>query len=111
TDRGWLVSGAILFVAASAPLALSGCAGFCTLPPAQPAGGPSDWYVAVHANCQPNLLRLGRWTGGVAALKPTESPAPYFAPVGPFSLPLETKTPQNIYVVVHGWAPGFKDAV
>jgi hypothetical protein len=76
-------------------------------PPAPP-NGPSDWNDAVHGNRFNNLERLGRWTGGS---KPVPAdPSGSFQPVAAGSLG-GGSSPVTIYVVAHGWAPGYRAAV
>lgn len=82
----------------------------CTLAPAPPAGAASDWSIAVHSNCLSNLDRLGRWIGGGVSMGPRTSPEPYFASVGPASI-VPGASPLRVVVLVHGWAPGYRDAV
>lgn len=79
----------------------------CVPAPVPPPSAPSDWEEAVHANCLTNIQRLGLWTGGSKPIGHGVDPSAYFAtpPVG--SLP--TKPDANVYVIVHGWAPGWKD--
>ena len=77
-------------------------------PPAPP-NGPSDWADAVHGNCFTSLERLGRWVGGSTTVPPGGDPSGYFEPVAPGSL--GGRAPFKIYVVTHGWAPGYRGVV
>jgi hypothetical protein len=83
---------------------------FCTPPPPVPPGGPSDWAAAVYGNCFANLQRLGRWVRGTRSARSGESPAPFFQSVAAGGVGGGTR-PVNVYVVVHGWAPGYRAAV
>jgi hypothetical protein len=64
----------------------------------------------VHGNCFTNIQRLGRWVGGTTVVPSGTDPSPYFRPVTPASLG-GGPTPPSIYVLAHGWAPGYRDAV
>ncbi|HEV7722530.1 MAG TPA: hypothetical protein VGO60_14660, partial [Iamia sp.] len=79
-------------------------------PPPPPPQAPSDWASVVHASAWSDLARLGRWTGGSTAIKVGQDPSPYFAPVASQSLG-RGATPAPIYVVAHGWAPGYRSVV
>lgn len=78
-------------------------------PPAPP-NGPSDWASVVQGNRFTNLQRLGLWIGQKTLVPIGSPPSRYFAPVTAGSLG-GGATPPNIYVVAHGWAPGFRAAV
>lgn len=80
----------------------------CTPAPAPPKGAPSDWAAAVHSNCFDDLQRLGRWKGGIKALKAGESPESSFESVAAGSI---SGTGVELVVLAHGWAPGFRQAV
>jgi Thioesterase domain len=82
----------------------------CTPAPPPPPNGPSDWADAVQGNCFSNIERLGLWTGGTAGLLAGADPSQYFQQVTPGSLG-GGDTPPTIYVLAHGWAPGFRSAV
>jgi hypothetical protein len=82
----------------------------CTPAPEPPPNAPSDWRDAVHGNCFSNIERLGQWTGKTKVLQPKTDPSPYFEPVTQGSLGGGTNPPP-IYVVAHGWAPGYRDVV
>jgi hypothetical protein len=83
----------------------------CTSAPSAPSHGPSDWSNVVRGNCFSNLQRLGCWTGGANTLVQSgEDPSSYFDTVAAGSLS-GTTAPQAIYVVVHGWAPGYQTTV
>ncbi|HEX7132212.1 MAG TPA: hypothetical protein VF228_06525 [Iamia sp.] len=75
-------------------------------PPPPPPQAPSDWTSVVHASAWADLARLGRWTGGSRVIPSGTDPSPFFAAVAPRSLGAGS-TPAPIYVVVHGWAPGY----
>jgi uncharacterized glyoxalase superfamily protein PhnB len=78
-------------------------------PPAPP-NGPSDWTAAVHGNSFTNLQRLRRWIGGTRPVPLTDGdPSHSFQAVPPGSLGGGALV--NIYVVAHGWAPGYRKAV
>jgi len=79
-----------------------------TPPPPSPANGPSDWTRVVQGNSFSNIQRLGQWTGRQTVV--TSDPSPYFNPVAPESLGAGANPP-TIYVLVHGWAPGYRAAV
>ena len=81
----------------------------CPAPPVPP-NPPSDWSDAVDGNCFSNLQRLGRWTGGTTAVPSGKSPAAYFKPVAPNTLGRGAHPP-SIYVLAHGWAPGYRAVV
>src|SRR5262249_44624047 len=82
----------------------------CTPAPPVPPDAPSDWADAVQGNCFTNIQRLGRWTGGTTGVSPGQDPSQYFQPVTPGSLG-GGDSPPTIYVLAHGWAPGFRTAV
>lgn len=69
-----------------------------------------DWAQAVRGNSFTNLQRLGRWTGGNTAVPVGTDPSRYFAAVATGSIG-GGATPPNIYVLAHGWAPGYRAAV
>src|ERR1700674_412666 len=81
----------------------------CPAPPV-PANPPSDWSDGVDGNCFSNLQRLGRWTGGPTLVPSGKSPAAFFKPVAPNTLGRGAHPP-SIYVLAHGWAPGYRAAV
>jgi len=83
----------------------------CIPAPPLPPGGPSDWAAALQGNCFTNLQRLGRWVGGTKVLAPGTDPSSYFKPVEPDSLGFGDPPFPPIYVLSHGWAPGYRDAV
>lgn len=64
----------------------------------------------MQGNCFTNLQRLGQWIGGTTGVPSGQSPAQYFKGVSPGSLG-SGATPPTIYVLSHGWAPGFRTAV
>ncbi|MFO0874197.1 MAG: thioesterase domain-containing protein [Phycisphaerales bacterium] len=102
---------AITWSAAAGPDAPSDpCTSDCTLAPAPPSGASSDWSIAVHGNCLSNLNRLERWTGGTAKLPAGQSPQALFSCVDPGSL-VPGAAPMTVVVLVHGWAPGYRDNV
>lgn len=74
---------------------------------------PSDWSDVVHANYFSNIERLGRWVGGTTQLTPNSDPSAYFSPVTVSSLGAVDLgvVPSPIYVLVHGWAPGYVSQV
>lgn len=78
--------------------------------PPPPPNGPSDWTSAVHGNLFSNLQRLGLWTGKKTKVSVGSDPSRYFAPVAPGSLG-GGANPPAIYVVAHGWAPGYRGVV
>lgn len=80
----------------------------CTRAPAPPPDAPSDWAAVVHPNCFDNLQRLGRWTAGTEPLRSGESPEPGFVSVPAGSI---VGSGIEVVVLVHGWAPGFRNAV
>ncbi|WP_424363531.1 hypothetical protein [Methylocystis parvus] len=73
---------------------------------------PTNWPV--YQNTFKNIDRLGRWTGGVTPIPNPRTfaggPSPYFESVRPHSLG-GGASPPTIYVVAHGWAPGYREAV
>ncbi len=77
-------------------------------PPA-PHNGPSDWADAVHGNSFTNLQRLWQWTGYSKSVPSRTSPSTSFKPVAAGSL--GGGGPVMIYVVAHGWAPGYRAVV
>lgn len=77
----------------------------------KPDGGPGDWDVVVHGTVLSALGRLAEWTGGSdTRIDSKTSPAEHFAEVGPKSLGVDGDR-RPIYVVVHGWAPGYRSVV
>jgi len=83
------------------------------LPPPPQTNAPSDWSNVVHANYFSNIERLGRWAGGTTAVTPGSDPSGYFNPVTVSSLGAVKLgvVPSPIYVLVHGWAPGYSGQV
>jgi len=82
----------------------------CTPAPPRPSGATSNWIDAVHGNCFSNIQRLGRWKGGADTKVPSGAdPSPYFSQVGRGEL--RPAAVSSIVVVIHGWAPGYRDAV
>lgn len=86
------------------------CTSDCTLAPSPPAGAAGDWSTTVRGNCLSNLNRLARWTGGSAKLPVGQSPQQWFSCVDPGSL-VPGAAPMTVVVLVHGWAPGYRDNV
>lgn len=82
----------------------------CTPAPPAPPNGSSDWADTVQGNCFSNIQRLGQWTGGTTLVPSGTDPSQYFEPVTPGSLG-GGSTPPTIYVLSHGWAPGYRAAV
>lgn len=82
-------------------------------PSPPPNNPPSDWSNVVHANYFSNIERLGRWTGKTTQLTPNSDPSGYFSPVTVSSLGAVDLgvVPSPIYVLVHGWAPGYVNQV
>src|SRR5262245_4969398 len=84
----------------------------CTPPPPAPPDASSDWSYAVHGNCYSNGARLALWTGGTTPLQRGDPPSQYFVPLSSGIPGADAgQDPPHIYVVVHGWAPGYRDAV
>jgi hypothetical protein len=82
----------------------------CTPAPPRPSGATSNWTSTVHGNCFSNIQRLGKWTGGANTKVPNGTdPSPYIEAVGPGSL--RPSVASSIYVVIHGWAPGYREVV
>lgn len=79
------------------------------VPVPDPPSRPSDWEAVVHRSELADIQRLGLWQGGEVQVASGVSPARYFRPVGTDSLGTHPARP--IYVVVHGWAPGYRAAV
>lgn len=77
--------------------------------PPPPHNGPSDWADVVHGNSFTNLERLQQWTGYSKPVPSRSSPNTSFKPVAAGSL--GGGGPVSIYVVAHGWAPGYRKAV
>lgn len=69
-----------------------------------------SWAGEVYPNCFTNLQRLGRWTADTATLNADQSPQANFQPVAAGSINSGSR-PIHLYVVTHGWAPGFQAAV
>jgi hypothetical protein len=107
-DRYYLVSSVSVAALDGLPYSLR-MSNKVAAPPAPP-NGPSDWAAAVHGNCVTNLQRLGLWTGGTTPVFPGADPSGCFKPVAPGSLG-RGKAPVTIYVVTHGWAPGYRGVV
>src|SRR5215467_10450509 len=82
----------------------------CTPAPPPPPGGPSDWTATVHGNCFSNIDRLGLWKGGTTLVPHKTDPSSFFDGVPPGALG-GGGIPGSIYVVTHGWAPGYRSAV
>jgi len=78
--------------------------------PQSPPNGPSDWTSVVQGNCFSNIQRLGLWTGEQTVIPSGSDPSHYFQPVAPGSIG-GGATPPTIYVLAHGWAPGYRAAV
>ena len=83
----------------------------CTPPPPVPSEGSTDWGAAVHPNCFDNLARLGLWVGATLPLKSGESPSRYFQAMADGQLGAEQEGPFHVYVLAHGWAPGYRTVV
>lgn len=81
----------------------------CPAPPAPP-NPPPDWNYVVDGNCFSEIQRLGQWMGGTTVVPSGTNPAQYFKPVAPGSLG-GGPNPPAIYVLAHGWAPGYRAAV
>lgn len=82
----------------------------CTPAPPLPPNPSSDWSDVVLGNCFRNIERLGLWTGGQTVIPSGNDPSAFFSPVTPGSLG-GGATPPTIYVVAHGWAPGYRAVV
>lgn len=78
--------------------------------PPPPPSGPSDWADAVNGNAYSNIQRLGLWVGGDVSVPSGQAPTKYFSSVAPGSIG-GGANPPVIYVVAHGWAPGYRAAV
>jgi hypothetical protein len=78
--------------------------------PPSPPNGPSDWTKAVQGNRFLNIERLGLWVGKEAVVPSGVDPSPYFQRVSAQSLGAGS-APPTIYVLAHGWAPGYRSAV
>ncbi len=84
----------------------------CTPPPPRPADGSSDWSGGVHPNCFSNLARLGIWIGGTTTVQHGQSPSVLIKALAPQSVAAEeSQSPFHVYVVTHGWAPGYRGVV
>ena len=83
----------------------------CTPPPPVPKEGSTDWADVVHPNCFDNRARLGLWRGDTVQLKRGDPPSRYFAAMGEGELGAEQGGPYHVYVVAHGWAPGWRAVV
>lgn len=69
---------------------------------------PSEWKSFLRGTKLDPLERLSQWTGGATTIVPEKhSPSKWFTPASNASI----KGKRNLYVVVHGWAPGAKDEV
>lgn len=80
--------------------------------PPPPPSGPSDWTAVVHGNGFTNVERLAIWVGGTTPVASGVDPSSYFWQLDarPIGAPVEGVLPV-IYVVVHGWAMGYRPAV
>lgn len=78
--------------------------------PPVPPDGPSDWAKSVQGNRFSNIQRLGRWIGGKTSVPSGSDPSSHFAAVTPGSLGAGGNPP-TLYVVAHGWAPGYRSVV
>lgn len=82
----------------------------CIPAPSAPPNASSDWSYAVLGNCFQNIERLGQWIGGTEPVEAGASPSGNFQAVTADSLGNGTNPP-TIYVLIHGWAPGYKSVV
>ena len=80
----------------------------CTPAPQPPQEASDDWREAVHGNCFSNLDRLELWIGGFKPLRNGQSPEKGFRKITPGSI---GTTPRVVIVLVHGWAPGYRENV
>jgi hypothetical protein len=78
--------------------------------PPSPPNGPSDWTSVVQGNSFSNIQRLGLWTGKQTVIPSGSNPSQRFQSVAPGSIG-GGATPPTIYVLAHGWAPGYRAAV
>ncbi len=76
-------------------------------PPAPPEA-PSDWDDVVRWSAWADIERLGRWRAGTTPVGIGQDPSTGFVPVSAGTL---GQGGDPIYVVVHGWAPGYRAAV
>lgn len=84
----------------------------CTPPPPRPTDGSSDWSKGVHPNCFSNLARLGIWIGGTTTVEHGQSPSVLIKSLAPQAVAAdESQGPFHVYVVTHGWAPGYRGVV
>ncbi|MEP7012697.1 MAG: hypothetical protein ABJC13_20430 [Acidobacteriota bacterium] len=85
----------------------------CTVPPPAPPQGSYDWAAVVHPNCFDNTERLGLWFGGTQPVANGQSPSRFIQPVSEESIGAgeDQATGYSVYVLVHGWAPGYRAAV
>jgi hypothetical protein len=81
--------------------------------PPVPPSAPSDWSTVVLGNPYSNVQRLARWIGGIKPIASKVDPSPYFIPIAqePVVEALEDGTWPTLYVIAHGWAPGYRTAV
>jgi len=84
--------------------------GAAPAPPAPPPGAPGDWSAVVRHSAWSDIERLGLWKGGNKLLPDRTDPSGLFGTVGTQTLGAGANPP-TIYVVVHGWAPGYRAAV
>lgn len=82
----------------------------CIPAPSAPPDASSDWSYAVLGNCFQNIERLGQWIGGTEPVEAGTSPSGNFQAVAADSLGSGTNPP-TIYVLIHGWAPGYSSVV
>ena len=82
----------------------------CTPAPPAPSGAPSNWTDSVRPNCFDNIDRLGRWKGSQTVVLSGSDPSNCFESVAPGSLGAGSNPPP-IYVLIHGWAPGYLTTV
>lgn len=81
--------------------------------PPVPPNAPSDWSTLVLGNPYSNVQRLAIWSGGVTPVASGVDPSPYFYELGeePLMTADENGVWPTLYVVTHGWAPGYRSAV
>jgi hypothetical protein len=67
----------------------------------------------VHPNCFDNMERLGLWIGGTQPVASGQSPSRFFQPSTgePIGAAGDQGAGFSVYVLVHGWAPGYRAAV
>src|SRR4051812_33064021 len=83
----------------------------CTPAPIPPPNAPSDWSDTVRGNCFSNIQRLGQWSApNNNPIPPGTDPSGNFLPVLPNTIG-GSANPPPVYVLTHGWAPGYRDAV